>query len=75
MTTRMIHPEHGATHAYGAGEVERLESLGWAVEGEPCIAKFESVTSNAYPAPDVVQFYADPGQPKRKPGRPAKSKG
>lgn len=33
MTTRMVHPQHGATHAYDKGEIERLEKLGWSVEG------------------------------------------
>lgn len=34
MTTRMTHPEHGATHAYDKGEIERLEKLGWLKEGD-----------------------------------------
>lgn len=33
MTTRMVHPLHGATHAYDNGEIERLKGFGWAVEG------------------------------------------
>jgi hypothetical protein len=32
MTTRMTHPQHGATHAYDKSEIERLEKLGWSVE-------------------------------------------
>ena len=32
MCTRMVHPEHGAMHAYGKGEVDRLEAIGWSVE-------------------------------------------
>lgn len=32
MPTRMTHPQHGATHAYDKGEIERLEKLGWSVE-------------------------------------------
>lgn len=35
MTTRMIHPEHGATHAYDNSEIERLKGFGWAVEVPP----------------------------------------
>lgn len=32
MTTRMVHPLHGATHAYDNSEIERLKGFGWAVE-------------------------------------------
>jgi hypothetical protein len=32
MTTRMISPDGGATHAYGEGDIARLEKLGWKVE-------------------------------------------
>jgi len=35
MTTRMIHPQHGATHAYDGGEIERLTRLGWTAESAP----------------------------------------
>lgn len=31
---RMVHQEHGATHAYDEGEIERLKKWGWTVEGE-----------------------------------------
>lgn len=34
MTTRMMHPEHGWTHAYDASEVESLKAQGWIVEPE-----------------------------------------
>lgn len=34
MTTRMLHPQHGATHAYGAGDVERHKGMGWYIESE-----------------------------------------
>jgi hypothetical protein len=32
--TRMIHPDHGATHAYDEGEIAKLKAVGWSVEGE-----------------------------------------
>lgn len=32
MTTRMVHPLHGATHAYDVNEIERLKGWGWSVE-------------------------------------------
>lgn len=32
MIVRMVHPVHGATHAYDQGEVDRLKKLGWDVE-------------------------------------------
>lgn len=34
MATRMIHPEHGATHAYSEGEIASLRKSGWKPEGE-----------------------------------------
>lgn len=32
MTTRMMHPLHGWTHAYSDEEIKRLQELGWSVE-------------------------------------------
>lgn len=29
---RMIHDDHGATHAYDKGEIERLQGYGWKIE-------------------------------------------
>lgn len=57
MTTRMLHPEHGATHAYSEGEIQKLKASGWIVEGE-----------QDEPAPVV-----EPAVEKRKPGRPRKA--
>jgi hypothetical protein len=77
MTTRMHHPEHGWTHAYGDAEVAAHEANGWVVEkltipGERAvIGNFASASAVGRPVPDVVQFYAEP---KRKPGRPRKAK-
>jgi hypothetical protein len=34
MIVRMVHPEHGATHVYDAGELERHRKYGWVPEGE-----------------------------------------
>lgn len=47
MTTRMTHPKHGATHAYGPADVERHKSLGWSVEvpAEPAKEKPASDTT------------------------------
>lgn len=58
MTTRMVHPEHGATHAYDKGDLERLEKLGWSVE---TMAHQEQVQQAQVPV-------------KRPPGRPPKAK-
>ena len=60
MTTRMHHPEHGWTHAYGDAEVAAHEANGWVVE------KLTIPGERAVPLPTE--------QPKRKPGRPAKAK-
>lgn len=62
MTTRMVHPLHGAMHAYGKGEIERLQAMGWEVEAE-----------KACKAALAESMRLDP-PPKRKPGRPAKAK-
>lgn len=56
MTTLMIHPQHGATHAYGATDVKWHEDRGWKVLTE------ESLKETAQAAA------AEPE--KRKPGRP-----
>lgn len=34
MATRMFHPKHGWTHAYGAHDVEKHKANGWILEGE-----------------------------------------
>jgi hypothetical protein len=61
----MIHPEHGATHAYDTGEIERLKGLGWAVE----------VPADPKEQPPVVTLSQHMAAvAKRKPGRPAKAK-
>lgn len=53
---RMVHPLHGATHAYDQGEVERLKGYGWQPEE----------------APELVKLPVLEEPPKRKPGRPKK---
>jgi hypothetical protein len=58
MATRMIHPKHGATHAYDVTEIQRLQADGWSVE-VPEVKAPE-------PAPE-------PEPEKRKPGRPPKA--
>lgn len=67
MTTRMVHPTHGATHAYGAADVDRLKGLGWAVEAQAIKAPVINGDANA-PSPAVIE------EQKRKPGRPPKVK-
>jgi hypothetical protein len=77
MTTRMHHPEHGWTHAYGDAEVAAHEANGWVVEkltipGERAvIGNFASASAVGRPVPDVVQFFPEP-KPKRKYTRKAK---
>jgi hypothetical protein len=71
MTTRMIHPEHGAMHAYDAGEIERLQKLGWAVE-IPVVATVTQSVVVTYNAPPTIAEKLE--EAKRKPGRPPKAK-
>jgi hypothetical protein len=59
----MIHPEHGAMHAYDTGEIERLQKLGWSIEGEKSQGEVHIELIKATVAP-----------PARKPGRPPKAK-
>ena len=35
MPIRMLHVEHGATHAYSEEEVVELAKIGWVREGHP----------------------------------------
>lgn len=70
MTTRMVHPLHGATHAYDNSEIERLKGFGWAVDGEKPAGDehldlIKTALKTAFP-PVVFE--------KRKPGRPANAK-
>jgi hypothetical protein len=62
MTTRMMHPVNGWTHAYGEGEIESLKALGWVVESERVVKEALAESMRLDPPP------------KRKPGRPAKVK-
>ena len=65
---RMTHPQHGATHAYDTGEVNKLKGWGWSVEEEK---KPAAVTVTASPVvPAVVETVTTPE--KKKPGRPKK---
>ena len=68
MTTRMIHPQHGATHAYDNSEIARLKNLGWSVEAEP--EKPARVVGADTDGDGVIdKVFAEP---KKKPGRPKK---
>jgi hypothetical protein len=62
----MMHPQHGWTHAYDNGEIEKLKGLGWVVEGA------EVPVINNHEEPVVLPVLDEP--PKRKPGRPPKAK-
>lgn len=76
MTTRMVHPLHGATHAYDAGEIARLEGLGWSVEVPAVMGGF-SGGKNGRPVPPVVTFYEAPppfAPARKKPGPKHKAK-
>jgi hypothetical protein len=62
MAVRMMHTEHGWTHAYGDNEVESLKANGWEVESEKVVKEALAESMRLDPPP------------KRKPGRPAKVK-
>ena len=75
MTTRMIHPKHGATHAYSLSEIAHLKASGWDVESPittPVINGDECAPSPA----EIIkeQRVQEPQVEKRRPGRPAKAK-
>jgi hypothetical protein len=47
MCTRMTHPNHGSTHAYGESEIQRLRGYGWVPDDElnpPQVVKEELTT-------------------------------
>jgi hypothetical protein len=54
MTTRMISPDGGATHAYGAGDIARLEKLGWKVEVPITVPVINGDTDHPTPA-EVIE--------------------
>lgn len=73
MLTRMIHPAHGAMHAYSVGEIEKLRTQGWAPEEEK---ESDTITMSgpetiADPLP-ITQSVEAMANEKRKPGRPRK---
>ena len=71
MTTRMVHPKHGATHAYRTAEVEKLKGFGWEVESEVAQAVAEDKLQ-AEIEDDIASLIVD--APKKKLGRPSKAK-
>lgn len=67
---RMVHSQHGATHAYSAGERKELEAKGWAVQTDEefqviLAAKRQRLAAPVEPAADVV-VRRGPGRPKGK---------
>lgn len=72
MTTRMIHPVHGATHVYDLGEQKRLESAGWRVEGAESAADMVATIVAVARADAALDDALDENVAplKRKPGRP-----
>jgi hypothetical protein len=63
----MVHPEHGAMHAYDTGEVERLKGYGWHAEEQAPAAKVKPVKVEPEKEPEPVATL------KRPLGRPPKS--
>jgi hypothetical protein len=63
--TYMVHPEHGAMHAYDSGEVKRLEGHGWKVAKEPTAAELQALK-----APKVVEEEVDEPVPKKRGPKP-----
>lgn len=69
MTTRMVHTQHGAMHAYEASEIERLEKLGWEVESAAVLkaALAESMKGHAFAEPgELIALNVVDEPPKRK---------
>lgn len=72
---RMIHPQHGAMHAYDTGEVARLRGFGWTPEdevkpekvGDDHLSLVHEAIASTFPPIAETPF-------KRKPGRPPKAK-
>ena len=75
MPTRMIHPAHGAMHAYDTGEIARLQGLGWSVEkpAEPGAVKFHDAAPPVVGVPGLLAKQA-PVPERKKPGRKPKGK-
>jgi len=63
MTTRMISPDGGATHAYGEGDIARLEKLGWVVEKPVTAPVINGDTSHPTPAEVIEERYSIPVLP------------
>jgi hypothetical protein len=70
----MIHPLHGAMHAYGLGEIATLEKLGWAVEKPPEAKLATPPDTHIEVTPLPAQAILGAEIAKRKPGRPPKAK-
>jgi hypothetical protein len=41
MIVRMVHPKHGAMHAYDQTEVKRLQGYGWVIEEKPVVVDID----------------------------------
>ena len=65
----MTNPAHGTMPAYGTGEKESAEKLGWTL-----LNYGPSPERPPKAAPVVAAVLPDDGEPKRRPGRPAKVK-
>jgi hypothetical protein len=74
MTTRMFHPEHGWTHAYGDAEVAAHEARGWQVEKLTIPGERAVPLRDALIRPLSLHEGRDEMTPRRKPGRPPKAK-
>ena len=72
MTTRMTHPQHGATYVYGQSEIDRHKGYGWSVEvpasAPPVTPKAWAVAAD----PDNIPQSFEPVR--RKPGPKPKAK-
>jgi hypothetical protein len=68
---RMMHPQHGWTHACNANEEKYLRERGWddeKINAAPQVTQEEVLSPGSPPAPDGA------APVKRKPGRPPKPK-
>lgn len=62
----MVHPDHGATHAYDTSQVAQLRVHGWKPEGE------DDGHLELLKEPLATEFPGDNPKPVKKGGRPRK---
>lgn len=70
MATRMIHPLHGATHAYGDDDVKRHKALGWAIEAPITVPVINGDADAPSPQEVIEERQSFPALPGEGPSTP-----